>query len=288
VTRIALVDADELAYKHSLRYQNKYYTLLKDDKVLWRVRYKEEAIESVGNRDDLEIGEEIEILECKGFEDALDKDISRILYNSNASDVRFYLSGSQNFRYNLATLQPYKGNRPPEKPYHLETLQTEFRYRAAESIEFLEADDLLSANSTILNGEGVICSSDKDLRTVPGLNYNIGTGKLTHISIEEARHNFYYQMLIGDDTDNIPSPYGLGEVKAKEFLKVLYGKEDKEYYRQMVPFYAKFLHAKDKQGKYKTKWFKGDELYDILWEVGNLLWMHRTLSPEERWEIPHG
>lgn len=285
--RIALIDGDELAYKHALKYQRKWYVVKKDDRIKWRVHYKEEAIESIGNRDDLEIGEEIEILECKGFEEGLNKDISRILYHTSSMDLRIYLSGPNNFRYSLATLQPYKGNRPPEKPFHLETIQTELLYRKAESVDFLEADDLLSANYQPLK-DAVICSSDKDLRTVPSLNYNIGTGKLSNISTDEAEYNFMYQLLIGDSTDNIPSPYGLGEIKAKEFLGRISSLNTLGKMNKLIDFYSSFLRIKTKDGTYKTKWYDGRDVREVLWEVGNLLWMHRILSPDERWELPNG
>jgi hypothetical protein len=282
MSRIALIDADEIAFKISTGYQRKYYTVLKDDKVLWRTKYKEEAIESIGNRDDLEIGEEIEVYEPTDYKQRIDDNISRILYRTNSTDIRLYLSGSNNFRYSIATLQPYKGNRTTDKPVHLGLIQSEFKSRGAESVNYLEADDLLSING--INQNTVICSSDKDLRTVPSLNYNIDKEVLKVISNEEANYNFFYQLLIGDSIDNIPSPYGLGDVKARAFLDTFEFNMD-SYYTSFIPFYSSFLHAKKKDGTYKTSWFTGQTVDEILEEVGTLLWMKRTYDLDEKWSL---
>lgn len=282
--RVALIDSDELAYKVALHYQQKYYTVKKDDKVLWRVRYKEEAVESIMSRDDLEIESYIEPLDPRGFENRINDMVSRILFNTNSTDIRFYLSGESNFRYDLATLQPYKGNRSDEKPIHLEKIREEFRYRKAETVDWLEADDLLSINSfTIPNS--VICSSDKDLKTVPSLNFDINKGVLKEITIDEANYNFFYQLLIGDSTDNIPSPYGIGEVLAKKAIEPFIGKGVEIYYDGIINLYSNYLKRKDKNGNFKTSWYSGQDVHEILFEVGNLLWMRRTLDPNERWNI---
>jgi len=289
MARIALIDGDEVAYKVALRYQQQWYGVYKDDLLKWKCKLKEEAVESVGNRTDLEITPYIEPLDPKGYEDNLDLQISSIISGSQSTDIKVYLSGSNNFRYALATLQSYKGQASRDdstKPFHLAMVRDEMKKRGAEFIDFLEADDCMSAYQTILSEETIICSSDKDLRTVHGLNYNIGKSLLTTISKEEADYNFFYQLLMGDATDNIPSPFGLGEVGAKKFLEPFIGKEPKEYYNNIVAFYLSYLVKKGKDGAFKTKWYSKDmDIHKILWEIGNLLYMHRTLEPDERWSI---
>lgn len=282
MSRIALIDGDELAYKIATHYQSTTYSIKKDDKFLWKTRSKADAIESIGSREDLEIEKVIEPLELDGFKHRIGKDISRILFSTSSTDYRLFLSGSNNFRNELATLLPYKGNRPSEKPYHLETIREEFRWQGAETIDWLEADDLLSINS-FLFPDTVICSSDKDLKTVPSLNYNITTGSIEQVSEDKARYNFYYQLLLGDAVDNIPSPYQLGPVSAKHILENLPGLSDKDYLEKIIPAYRFFLRSKDKDGNYKTKWYNGQEVKDVLFEIGNLLWMRRTSDHSERW-----
>ena len=285
VARIALIDADELTYKIALSYQEKYYTILKDEEVLWRCKYKEEAIESIGNRDDLDIGVEVVVHwpKPKEYNEKIDSTISSILSNTNSSSHRLYLSGPNNFRFKRATLLPYKGNRPEDKPELFGLIRSSFKERGAEEVDFLEADDLLSINEGC-NENTIICSSDKDLRTVPSLNYNINKGVISDISYEEANYNFFYQLLVGDTVDNIPSPYLLGEAKAKKFLEKFKFTYD-DYYLSLIPFYSSFLQAKDKDGSYKTKWYSSQTVDEILNEVGILLWMKRSYDLDEPWSI---
>ena len=290
MSNIALIDGDEIAFKLAITYQQKYYTILKDDKVLWRCKYKEEAIESIGNRDDLEIGEEIEVYECTDYKRKLDEIISSICNNTNSSSWNCYLSGNNNFRKSIATLLPYKGNRSTEKPFHYSTITSELRERGAISVDYLEADDLMSIEYH-LKDNGVICSTDKDLRTVPSLNYNIDKKELKRITNEEADKNFFLQLLIGDSVDNIPSPYGLGKAKAESFLETIHPNYYENYYQTFIPFYNSFLTSKfksgDKKGSFRTSWYSSQKVEDILLEVGNLLWMKREYSMDEKWS-PNG
>lgn len=290
MARISLIDGDEVSYKVALRYEEVWYEVYKDDLFKWKYRHKEEAAESIGNRDDLEIVRKRIELDPKGYEDNLDMIISNIISKTSSTDLRLFLSGDNNFRYDLATLQPYKGTRDDStKPFHLKLVKDRIRELGGRSVDFLEADDMMSAYQTINgyeNKETVICSSDKDLRTVPGLNFNIGKGVVTTISQDEANYNFFYQVLIGDPTDAIPSPFSLGAIGATKFLEPLRGSTCKKYYDSIVPFYLSYLNKRDKEGKFKTKWYSGQDINIILYEITNLLWMRRTLNEDERWKIP--
>lgn len=284
---LALIDGDEIAYKVASRYQKKFYGVYRDDKLLWHHPTKEDAIESIGNELDLELVPFIEVYEPKGYEQRIKDFLDNILFNTNSSDYFICLSGSKNFRYSLATLQPYKGNRDKDsKPGHFLLVKDYLTKLGGEWVDYLEADDLMTIKSQEIKNS-VICSTDKDLRTVPSKNYNISTGVLQEISPEQSLYNFYFQLLIGDSTDNIPYPYGLGEVTAHKILSgVDEEKTEENYYQTILPAYFSQLQKKDKEGNFKTKWYKEQPLEEILWEVGNLLWMHRTLDPEERWKPP--
>jgi hypothetical protein len=286
--RTALIDADEIKYKIALRYQKIWWCTTLDNKVLHSFPTKIEAIESIGNNQDLDIIQEIEALPPDGMEELLDTLISGILLETNSTDFRLYLSGEENFRYKLATLVPYKGNRVNEnKPIYLEYVKGLIRARGSEEISFLEADDLLSSGIRLFK-DCVICSQDKDLRTVPSLNFNTGPSRLLQtITPKKARYNFFKQLLIGDPVDNIPSPYNLGEVGATKFLDGLMEGDEHYYYQHLVPFYQKWLNTRDKEGSFKTKWYRDDmDIHDILFEIGNLLFMRRTRDESERWNVP--
>jgi len=290
-SKIALIDGDELAYKVALRYQQIWYSTTKDDKVLYNFKNKADAIESIGNRQDLDIIQEIVALPPNGMEDMIDSYISGILLETKATDIKLYLSGEDNFRYKLATFVPYKGNRVGDnKPIYLKYIKDLLWERGAEFLPFLEADDMMSSGISLFDNP-IICSTDKDLRTVPSLNFNISTKLLQIITPDQARHNFFKQLLVGDTVDNIPSPYLLGEVGAEKFLRGLWGLKERDYYQAIYPFYLSWLKKSDPKTKLsKTKWYndvpKDKSIHDILFEIGNLLWMRRTRDENERWLIP--
>jgi hypothetical protein len=284
---IALLDCDEIAYMVAFSYQKKKYYVSKGDIKLYNSFSREEAIESIGNSQDLELESTLEVKHFKDVDIKINKIISSILINSNCYNYKAFLSGENNFRKDLATLQPYKGNRYTEKPVFLQEVKDYFKSNLkAEVVDYLEADDLLSHYSSILD-DTVICSSDKDLKTVPGLNYNIRLRKFSRITEKEARYNFYTQLLVGDTVDNIPSPYLLGKVGAEKHMdKIDAGSTDKELYDWIKELYIPKVTAVDKEGNYKTKWYSGQDIDEVLYEIGNLLYMHRTLDVNERWEIP--
>jgi hypothetical protein len=107
------------------------------------------------------------------------------------NEPTIYLSGKNNFRYDIATVKPYKGNRKNlEKPIHFENVKWFLisRYNAI-IVDGMEADDALAIHQTAevseekIVGLGiqtvhptVICTRDKDLRQVPGWHYGWEVG----------------------------------------------------------------------------------------------------------------
>jgi hypothetical protein len=285
--RIALIDGDEIAYKVALQFQDTIHVVSRDNERKGAYPSKALAIESIAGDESLDITPEVVVKDLVDEDRIIDEYISTILLNTNCTDINLFLSGENNFRYEMATLLPYKGNREGgNKPFHLKTIKDKLRDRGATSIDFLEADDMMSSTNSLSSDECVICSTDKDLRTVPSWNYNISTKLYQEITEEQALYNFYMQLLIGDPVDNIPSPYKLGEVTAGKILSGIDTKTPLGYYRGILKEYFKYLTAKDRDGEFRTKWYNPKiGIHDILYEVGNLLWMRRTLNPEERWDI---
>ena len=154
--------------------------------------------------------------------------MEEILYTTKASSYRAFLSGDNNFRYQV--FPNYKANRKDVvKPEHLKACQdyliTEWK---AEIIDGCEADDALGMNQT---GDTVICSIDKDLLQIPGNHYNFVKQEWRTISEEEGRHNFYMQLLTGDATDGISGIKGVGPKTAAKYLE---GCETEEDYLETV------------------------------------------------------
>jgi DNA polymerase-1 len=79
----------------------------------------------------------------------------------------------------------------------------------------LEGDDLLGLYS---NPNTIICSIDKDLKTIPGKHYNFGKDEFYDVSEEEADYNHLFQTLTGDATDGYPGCPGCGPKTAEKIL----------------------------------------------------------------------
>lgn len=83
----------------------------------------------------------------------------------------------------------------------------------------LEGDDImgvLATHRTLVRGEKIIVSGDKDMRSVPGLLYR--EGELLTITPQEAAYAHMYQTLIGDSTDGYTGCPGIGPKGAEKLL----------------------------------------------------------------------
>lgn len=211
--------------------------------------------------------------------------IDQLLTSTGTSNVTIYLSEGRNFRFERATLQPYKGNRKDfVKPYHWGTVGEVLRhgYTCVTCNEF-EADDVLSKDQDSIGGSTVICSRDKDLRIRAGWHYSWSAGTrcpekpLYWISEIEGIRWFYTQLLTGDSTDNIigcgkkePTSSGklrrkgIGPKKAEELLSLC--ENEKQMFQTVALQY---------QAVYGNEW------ESAMLENGTLLWMCDKLIPWE-------
>ncbi len=141
----------------------------------------------------------------------LDTMITKAFKSTGAVELRVVLSGKGNFRNDIATLQPYKGNREDSvKPPHFKTVEDYLKEKYPTIIiHDREADDYLGDVLRYFPDHAICGSRDKDLRTVPGWHYSWACGDkqpekpLYRITNYQAWHFFFYQCLIGDNTDNI-------------------------------------------------------------------------------------
>jgi len=183
-----------------------------------------------------------------------------------------------NFRDGVATVKPYKGSRKGNKPLHYDNI-TAYFINCFDTVvaEGMEADDLLAIAQTEAEPlSTVICTRDKDLKTVPGYYFSWACGKQSGfgpavISEDEASKFFCTQLLTGDTVDNIPGLPGIGPVKAAEILEGRSG-------------YLDCLEAVTEayRGHYEDSW------EERILEQGRLLWMARSLDNgiPVMWNIP--
>lgn len=193
---------------------------------------------------------------------ALDKKIAWIVKRSKCTEYQMYISGSTNFRTEVATIKPYKGTRASEKPLQYQEIR-EYLKTKHEAIvsENEEADDLLGIDQT---EDTCICTIDKDLWTVPGWHYDFRIDLLDWVNGKEAEYHLQYQFILGDTVDNIPGINGLGKVKTKKLLE---------------PSTNRWADIAD---QYRKQY--GEDWEESMLEVGRLLYIRQNKG--EMWEIP--
>lgn len=165
------------------------------------------------------------------------------------------LSGKGNFRHQIAKQQPYKGNRDHvkvERPFHYNFIGD---YILANHpsiiIDDIEADDWCGIEQRKDLENTVVAFRDKDFYTFPGHHYRFSCGKaqpavpMHWVSQEEANNFFFYQLLIGDNTDNI---MGCGKK-----LWVKWGKTKIECYNGNIIEYPHWMKRRKGVGEKAAK-----------------------------------
>lgn len=198
----------------------------------------------------------------------VDRYVTDILLNVDHDD-RFYddwhlyLTGSGNFRLDIAKTAVYKGNRVAPKPaYHKELRQHLVSEWGATVYEGIEADDAIATDSVLLGDVCIMASVDKDFDQIEGWHYNFVRNKHYYVNEADGRRFFYRQILTGDAADNIIGLRGIGNVRADKMLGE--ATEEKDLYDICLQAYD------------------GDE--DRVIENARLLWLRRYEN--QTWEPP--
>jgi len=192
-----------------------------------------------------------------------------------------YLTGAGNFREQIATIRPYKGNR---KPWHKPRLEREIKTYMIERWDATvchgqEADDMVSIRQISCAREGapsVIVSIDKDLLMVPGWHYNPNKDEFHKTKPKEGMCRFYRQVIAGDSVDNIGGAYKLGAKAAEKLITPKM--TQRKMWETVLDAYA--ASAK----KWGTEWCNDLQPHQAALECARLIWMRR--KPGEIWESP--
>lgn len=149
---------------------------------------------------------------------AVEEDIADLMKRTGSDDVIVALScREENWR--MQHLPTYKHNRdhsPDSRPTHLTAAKEHMaeNYKTYQRFS-LEGDDVLGILAThpnLVEGETVVVSEDKDLRTVPCALYAPHRDELgiQHITPLEARQFHMWQTICGDSTDGYKGAPGVG------------------------------------------------------------------------------
>ena len=155
-------------------------------------------------------------------------------------DYTLFLTSKGNFRNNIATILPYKGNRDGKiKPFHFQNVRDYLLryYNAQLSHPSLETDDEISMRSD-KEGRTIICSTDKDFLQLEGMHFNLTTRECSYVDSISALRNFYTQVLLGDTADNIPGVYGIGP-KSVYVKTINMMEEEEDMYKYCLEVYLK-------------------------------------------------
>jgi 5'-3' exonuclease len=173
---------------------------------------------------------------------AVDRFINDILVKTQARQYAGFFSDKKCFRNEIYL--DYKANRKDInpgiekwKPYIIEYCIEMWKF---EKLSKLEADDAVAElQRSMVNS--VICSPDKDLKQIPGNNYNYQKDVHCHIEKDEALYNWATQMICGDTSDNIKGIPKSGPVAASKLLDPLRGSSPEVYVQAVEDaYYNKF------------------------------------------------
>jgi hypothetical protein len=201
----------------------------------------------------------------------IDDNISGLIDRTHSTSSTLYLTSDDksNFRFKIATILPYKGNRKMDKPFWYDTIR---KYLVSEygaiTVFGQEADDELGIQQT---AGTFIVSVDKDLDLIPGLHYNELKPEKSVYEITEvdAQRNFFSQLLCGDSTDNILGLFGVG--RQSTLLKRLHKlHESSDMYHHVKEQYVK---------RFGSYW----KLF--MYENASLLWIKRSQEPKGEREV---
>ncbi len=242
----------------------------------------------------------------------LKEDISHALYILKNSvekitsydwvmDYHLFVGGKENFRKELATILPYKGQRT-EKPLAYQQCYDYLVNKYKDRLTICEGEEgedgaVIATYPEYLKARkardkdvmcAVVASIDKDVRSsCPGWHFNYDKPEegVVWLTDKDVARNFCYQMLIGDRaTDNIPGCTVLGELTANKYgirkgkggigpasaEKILFGDlSEKEMVGRVVEVYKDSFkdewtkHITENAVLLKIRRFRG-ELFDFV------------------------
>src|SRR5579863_6681341 len=227
-----LIDADSLVYACGFASQTPYSRLVVEDPA------GEVSEASTTNLTDWKrehpgwtiLNREVEVeAQPEGFAiQALRVALSTIIAKCGGGKHETFITGKTNFREQIATIQPYKGNRDKlHKPVHYGALRDYLLGAGAVLVEGMEADDEVSIRAWAALGKAkrracIVASIDKDLDQIPGKHYNPQKDEFYEVGRLDADQWFYRQCLTGDSVDNVAGCWRVGPAAADKVLASAY------------------------------------------------------------------
>lgn len=198
----------------------------------------------------------------------MDTFIVGVLEGSGCTKFDIFLTSDDKTNFRFQIYPEYKANRKAPKPIYYKALR---EYLVDEYGAILvskwEADDALGMAQN--QSDTVLASIDKDLDQIPGWHYDFVKNIKYEITPEHANRFFWFQLLMGDSTDNIPGIPKIGPKKASKILDDC--KNPDEYPIRVYQEYVKYFGEKF--------------AYEQMKLNGRLLWIAKK-EGEPLWEPP--
>lgn len=193
---------------------------------------------------------------------------------------RYFLTSTGNFRDEIATIRPYKGNREKaQRPLLYGDLRRWLvEEYDAELVYGWEADDAIATAARAANWQPIIVHVDKDLMQLPGRHFVPGKGGKT-VSKQGALAFFYRQMITGDTADNIQGVYKSGP-RAAEIL-ISKDMPEEAMWEAVVGDYAASIERYGDATGYADL-----GAWQAALENARLLWLVRYGKSAPLWEPP--
>ena len=284
MTRV-VVDADYLVYSCGFAVEKTWYDVAvqrpdgSTDEAIFRTKDEAEAYLSFESLDsDRQLDRKIEAEPLANALFLVGRTLGAVDSALTERGIEFdrlelFLTGKGNFRDSLATIKGYKANRDPtHRPVHYKSIRRYLMNRwGATVVDGYEADDAvaMAAHEAGYDPDRiVIVTCDKDLLTVPGLQYNFQKKRFVVVTPQQACLNFYRQLIVGDPTDNIGGAFRAGANKAAALNENC---SESEMYH-----YALGLYSKGKE--YKGCPYANLSAEEALLENARLIHMKRHVG----------
>lgn len=192
----------------------------------------------------------------------LNNQVGFIQERCHSLDFIGYLTGSGNFRKDI--YPEYKANRVQPKPHYYDLCREYLLEHGAVLVDGMEADDAMGIQASTDLANHTIVSIDKDMLQVPCNHYNWVKDVFTEQDEYTAHMSFYSQLLMGDNTDNVPGIPRIGPANA---YRILEGSRDwREMHQRCIDKYREHF---------------GEEWEQNFIRNGRLLWVLR--EPLQDW-----
>lgn len=214
------IDGDVVVYEAGHSAQSRRYDVLLNGKVVFSDPYKKAVnawlISNVKPEQNYEVVKVVDPGPLSHSLHNVDNLLSSIINAvPKVTEYQIYLSGSDNFRLEL--YPNYKIHRSDDsRPHWFSEIRKHMITRwDAVVVNGMEADDALGLSQQT---NSVLASIDKDLDVVPGTHYDWQKDLMYDVSEEDANFCFWFQMLVGDASDNIVGIPGIGKKTARSML----------------------------------------------------------------------